>query len=135
MLGEIEAEAANSVVLADMEAGLGTMTRMKEGHVDYVLVVIEPSWKALEVGQRAVSLARESGVGQVFVVANRVGNGEQLAMVREAFPAEEILVVPEDDSIRLADLHGQAPIDAAPNSPGILALTAVANRLINGNAH
>lgn len=119
------------MVLADMEAGLGIMTRMKEGHVDHVLVVTEPSWKAIEVGQRAVTLARESGVGQVFVVANRVRDDQQTTMVREAFPTEEILVVPEDESIRLADLRGVAPIDAAPESAGVVALTAVVKRLIN----
>lgn len=131
MLGEIEAGGtARRVVLADMEAGLGTLTRMAEGHVDCVLVVAEPMPKALEVARRAVVLARGRGVGQVVVLANRVRGSQGLALVREAFPGEEILVIPEDRAIEDADREGVAPIDAAPDAPGVRALAAVARRLV-----
>ena len=131
MLGEIEAAGPQDrVVLADMEAGLGTLTRLAAGHVDYVLVMAEPTPKALEVARRAAALARERSVGQVLVVANRIRDAEDLDMVRQALPGEEILVVPEDRAIEDADREAMAAIDAAPGAPGVQALAAVARRLV-----
>ncbi|MDQ5850751.1 MAG: hypothetical protein M3380_01520 [Chloroflexota bacterium] len=131
MLGEIEAAGRRDrVVLADMEAGLGTLTRMTAGHVDYVLVMAEPTPKALEVARRAVALVREREVGQVLVVANRVRDQEDLHMVQQALPDEEVLVVPEDRAIEDADRDAMAPLDVASDAPGVQALTAVARRLV-----
>jgi CO dehydrogenase maturation factor len=130
LLGEIESAGQQErVVLADMEAGLGTLSRMAADHADYVLVMAEPTPKALEVARRAVALAREGNIGQVLVVANRIRTIEDLEMVRQALPGEEILVVPEDRAIEDADREAMAPIDAAPDSPGVQAIIAVVRRL------
>lgn len=117
-----------------MEAGLGTLTRMREGHVDYVLVMAEPTAKALGVARRAADLVRERGVGQVLVVANRVRGDEDLHLVRQELPDEEIMVVPDDRAIEDADREAIAPIDAAGDSPGLRALEAVARRLLRPGA-
>jgi len=131
LLGEFEASQSGPVVLlADMEAGLGTMSRMQENHVDYVLVVTEPSWKAIEVAQRAVEMARERRVGQILVVANRISDERSLEQVRQALPDQEIIAIPDDAAIRTADRDALAPIDAAPDSPGVLAFSQVVNRLL-----
>lgn len=117
------------MVLADLEAGLGTLSRMNAGHADYVLVIAEPMPKALEVARRAAALARERSVGQILVLANRVRDDAGLDLVRRALPKEEILVVPEDRAIEDADREALAPIDVAPDSPGVQALIAVSRRL------
>jgi CO dehydrogenase maturation factor len=134
LLGEIAAGAQERVVLADMEAGLGTLSRMVAGHVDYVLVMAEPSPKAIEVARRAVALARERSVGQVLVLANRVRDAEDLDMVRQALSGEEIFAVPEDRAIEDADREAVAPIDVAPGSPGVRAFADVVQRLIHSIA-
>ena len=46
------------VVVADFEAGVGTLTRLGEEHVDTVVIVVEATPKSLEVGQRAAGRAR-----------------------------------------------------------------------------
>ncbi len=131
LLGEIDALGPhNRVVLADMEAGLGTLSRMAAGHVDYLLVMAEPTPKALEVARRAAGLARERNVGQVLVLANRLRHATDSDMVRQALPGEEILIVPEDRAIEDADREALAPIDAAPESPGVQAFAAVVHRLL-----
>ncbi|CAA9579220.1 MAG: hypothetical protein AVDCRST_MAG88-3130 [uncultured Thermomicrobiales bacterium] len=38
----------------------------------------------------------------------------------------------EDRAIEDADREGVAPLDAAPGAPGVLALAAVARRLVRG---
>ena len=84
MLGSAKFEG--DVVVADFEAGVGTLTRLSEQRVDTVLVVVEPTPKSVEVGMRAVELARERSVGRVVVVANRLRDDADLAIVRSAFP-------------------------------------------------
>ena len=51
LLGSVDFEQA--VVIADLEAGIGTLTRVAEEAFDTVLVVVEPTAKSLEVGRRA----------------------------------------------------------------------------------
>lgn len=131
MLGEIETVGLpERVVLADLEAGLGTLSRLEEGHVDYLLVMAEPSPKALEVARRAVDMAHERKLAHILVVANRIRNEADLEKVRQFFPGEEIQVVPEDRAIEDADKQAKAPVDAAAGSPGIQAYEALADRLI-----
>ncbi len=116
------------VVIADLEAGIGTMTRMEEKSVDGVIVVVEATPRSLQVGVRAVELAREKSLGTVVVVANRIRTPADLATIRAAFADDEIMAVPDDEAIVRAERDGVAPLDTEPNSPGVLALVAVAER-------
>lgn len=127
MLGSVD--FAGQVVIADLEAGIGTLTRMEEKAVDGVLVVVEPTPRAIQVGERAVELARDKGLGTVLVIANRVRGDDDLAMIRAAFPADEVAVVPEDVAIVRAERAGVAPLDTEPDAPAVRALVAVAERL------
>ena len=127
MLGSVEFD--EEVVVADFEAGVGTLTRLSEQRVDTVLIVVEPTPKSLEVGSRAMALAAEKSVSRVVVIANRVRNDADLEIVRAAFPDCEVVAVPDDPKIVEADRKGIAPIDLAPDAPAVVALVALANDL------
>lgn len=116
-----------------MEAGLGTLSRMAAGHVDYVVVIANPTAKALEVARRGVALARERDIGKIVVVANRIQHPHDEELVRQVLASEEIFVVPDDRAIENADRQALTPIDATPESPGIQALRAVAARLMQSH--
>jgi CO dehydrogenase maturation factor len=118
------------VVVADFEAGLGTVLRLSGNPVDVVVVVVEPTATSLEVGRRAAESVRASGLGRVVVSANRVRDEEDLARVRAAFADDEIVVVPDDPAIVQAERDGVAPLDAAPQSPGVRALVDLAERVV-----
>lgn len=128
MLGSIESDGRT--VIADFEAGVGTLTRMKDGGVDVVLIVVEPTPKSLEVGRRAAGLARERALGRVIIVANRLRGEEDVAVIKAAFPDDEIVTVPEDPTIIAADRAGVAPLDHAPEAPAVRALAGLAGRLV-----
>ncbi len=117
-------------MLADLEAGIGTLTRLQEAGVDAVLIVVEPTPKSLEVGSRALGLVREKGFGRVVVVANRVRHGADLATVQAAFPGIEVVAVPDDPAIVEADREGVAPLDLTPEAPAVLALVGLAESLL-----
>jgi CO dehydrogenase maturation factor len=122
-----ELEDGHRTVICDLEAGLGTILRLAPGNADAVLVVANPSAKALEVARRAVEVAADKT--EVIVLANRVRDEADLEAIRAVIPDRELIVIPEDATIARADRDGTAPIDLDPYSPGVTALIALADRL------
>jgi CO dehydrogenase maturation factor len=129
LLGSVDFDE-NEVVVADFEAGVGTLTRLGEEHVDTVVIVVEATPKSLEVGARAAALAEERTVGRVVVVANRIRHDEDLEKVKAAFPGLEVFGVPHDPKIVEADRKGIAPIDLDPDGPAVKALIGLASTLL-----
>ncbi len=110
-----------------MEAGLGTLLRMGPGQADVVLVVAEPSAKAIEVARRAADVASKKA--RVIVVANRVRGAEDLEVIRRVLGEHELVEVPEEPAIARADREGVAPIDVDENAPGVRAILEIGERL------
>lgn len=127
MLGS--AEFTGQTVIADLEAGIGTMTRLQDKSVDAVLVVVEATPRSIQVGVRAAELARDRALGTVLVVANRIRTDADLALITAAFPEDDVIVVPDDEAIVRAERDGVAPLDTEPDSSAVRALVALAQRL------
>lgn len=129
LLGSVDFNEED-VVVADFEAGVGTLTRLGEEHVDTVVIVVEATPKSLEVGARAAALAAERTVGRIVVVANRIRHEDDLETVKAAFPGMEVVGIPHDMKIVEADRKGVAPIDLDPDAPAVKALVAMASTLL-----
>lgn len=129
MLGSVDFPAED-VVVADFEAGVGTLTRLGEEHVDTVVIVVEATPKSIEVGVRAAGLASERTVARIVVVANRIRHDADLQVVKDAFPGIEVVGVPHDPKIVEADRKGVAPIDLDPDAPAVRALVGLAATLL-----
>jgi CO dehydrogenase maturation factor len=127
-----ELEAGKDIVIGDLEAGVGTVLRLPEDAADIVLVVVQPTAKSIEVARRVAPAA--SRKARVVIVANRVRDDDDLALIRAAFPDEEIAVVPDDEAIAAADREGRAPIDVDDEAPGVRAVVALADRLAGAPA-
>ena len=128
MLGQLA--RPDRVVVADFEAGLGTVLRLEGNPVDVVVVVVEPTAKSLEVGRRAAETVEQAGLGRVVVAANRVRDDEDAARVRATFPGVDLVLVPDDPAIVDAERRALAPLDAAPDAPAVRALVALAVSLV-----
>jgi CO dehydrogenase maturation factor len=122
------AEVGDTVVIADLEAGLGTLTRLREG-LDAVVVVVEPTAKAIDVGLRAAAMTADKDLGPVHVVANRVRDDADVERVRAAFAGTDVLIVPYDPAVAAADRDGRSPVDSVPTSPAVTALAGLPLRL------
>ncbi len=125
MLGELEGNGR--LVLCDMEAGLGTVSRIQPGQIDVVVVVAEPSAKGIDVARRAAQTGASRA--RVIVVANRVREPADLEAMQAALGEHELIPVPEEPVIARADRDGLAPIDVDPHAPGVQALIGLADRL------
>jgi CO dehydrogenase maturation factor len=124
-----EMEGDGRTVLGDLEAGVGVLSRMEKGSLDVVLVVANPTPKSIEVARRAVETAVAREI-RVLVVANRVADDEDLAMIGTVLGEHDMVVVPEDAVIARADAEGLAPIDLDDTSPGVRAIVEISERLV-----
>lgn len=122
-------DAPDRVVIADLEAGIGTLTRLSHGAVDVVVLVVEPTAKSLDVAERARDLAAQRGVGRIVVVANRLRDEADLTAVVEHLPGLPVVAVPDDPVIDRADRDGLAPIDLDPQAPAVRALCELVDEL------
>ena len=118
--------------VTDMEAGLEHLRRGTARNVDLMLIVVEPYYRSLEAGARTAELARELAIPHIYAVANKVRGADDAAAI-EAFCARHGLEllgqVPLDETFVAAERAGKAPIDHAPDSPGIEAIRELATRI------
>ena len=123
------------VVVLDMEAGLEHFGRAVARGVDLMLLVAEPTEKALVAVERMVPLARQMGVKELWAVLNKVADEEELAWARERL--EERLglplraAIPFDRAIVEADRAGASPLDACPGSPAVKAIEELAREVLS----
>ena len=125
MLGELEGDGR--IVICDMESGLGALSRTAPGQLDLVIVVAEPSVKGIDIASRAARIAISRA--RVIVVANRVREPPDYTLMHAALGEHELIAIPEESAIALAEREGEAPIDVDPDSPGVTALLGLAERI------
>lgn len=128
MLGELE-ERRGRVVIADFEAGIGSLLRLEAGQVDVAVVVAEPHPRSIEVARRLLALAESNDVPRRLLLANKVRGEEDLERLRAAFGAPLDLVVPDDPQIAAADFDARSPLDHDPDSAAVHAIRELASRL------
>lgn len=130
MLGELSKDGDNGrIVICDLEGGINTMSRVRPGFLDRVLVVCEPTLKSIETTDRVLSMADGLGFDSL-VLANRLRRPGDVDMIRRRFPGRAIVEIPEDLGVARADRLGVAPIDHAPDSPAVAAIVELARMLV-----
>jgi CO dehydrogenase maturation factor len=129
-LGEIVARAeSDRHVIVDMEAGLEHLSRGTGRHVSRLVAVLEPYYRSMETARNVTALASELGISDVVVVANKVrdeGDHVAIADFCRAHAMRLVGEVPFDIGLAEVERGGGAPIDAAPNSPAVRAISALA---------
>ena len=102
----------NDVVIMDMEAGLEHLGRGTASNMDQLIVVIEPGARSVQTYRNVKRLAKDLGVKQVRVVANKVRDESDEAFVRSAIPAEDLLgMIHYNTEVIDADRQGKSPYD------------------------
>jgi CO dehydrogenase maturation factor len=126
------------VAVLDMEAGLEHLGRGTAEHVDILLIVVEPYYRALEAATRIRDLAVQLGVAHIVVTANRVRTAQEQEAVTlycRNHNLELVAVIPFDQAILAAEQRGLAPIDATPPGPAVRAMGDLSELLLARLAH
>jgi CO dehydrogenase maturation factor len=120
------------VTLLDTEASPEHLTRGTAAYAETLLVVVEPYYKSLETGRRMAALARDLGLKNILLVANKVAGDAELEAVREFADRHELELagsIPFDDAMPGAERAEAAPLDFAPSSPAVRAIGELARRI------
>jgi len=99
-------------LILDMEAGVEHLGRATASGVDRMIVVVEPGQRGVESTRRILRLARQIGLKDIRLVANKVcGTGDE-AFLQGAFPGETFLgCIPFHEDLRGGDREGHAVLD------------------------
>lgn len=125
-------EDSDEAIIVDMEASLEHMRRGTIRHVDTLLIVTEPYYRALESAGRLIRLAREIGIPNIMAVANKVRNEAEEEAIRtylDKLDVSLVAVVPMDENITQADLQGKALMDMYPEAPAIQAIQGLSDAI------
>lgn len=111
-----------------MEAGLELFGRGTPGPSDLLLCVVEPSLWSIQTATRIIELARELGIPNLAVVANKIREELDIEWIREALQPFEVVLaaaVPYDSDVSLADRKMTSLLDIAPESEAAHAISRV----------
>jgi CO dehydrogenase maturation factor len=128
--GQLMGEAG--VVVLDMEAGLEHLGRGTTEHVDILLIVVEPYYRALMTATHIRDLAAQLELPRIAVIANQVRSEQDLQAIEQFcrnHNLELLGIVPYDEAILEAERMGKAPLDHAPGSPAMRAIDELATTL------
>ncbi|MBA3341456.1 MAG: hypothetical protein H0T48_06430 [Gemmatimonadaceae bacterium] len=115
-----------------MEAGLEHLSRGTGRHLSRFVATIEPYYRSMEIAKRVAGLAAELGIGDVFVVANKVRDEGDRKAIGEFCAAHSLKLageIPFDPSLLDAERAGKTPIDFDPSSPAVKAIEKLADTL------
>ncbi len=102
----------DDVIIMDMEAGLEHLGRGTTSFMDRFIVVIEPGARSIQTYHKVKELAKDLGVTQVSVVANKVRDDSDREFIKSKIPAEDLLgFISYEEDVIDADRQGVSPYD------------------------
>jgi CO dehydrogenase maturation factor len=105
----------DEVVIIDMEAGIEHLGRATARAVDKMIIVVEPGKGSIETAYRIRELAKDIGLENIAVVANKIRSEQDRDFLISAMPDFEFLgFIPYDQSIIEAGLGNFPLINSGP---------------------
>ena len=114
LLGQaLEAETDDTII--DMEAGIEHLSRAGGTLANAVVLILlmEPSRKAVITAQRTIGLAKELGIARWVGVGNKVDTDEARQAIKELYAEHDVpldVILPSTSDIVAADRRGE-PLD------------------------
>ncbi|MGB9814029.1 MAG: AAA family ATPase [Thermovenabulum sp.] len=100
----------DDVLILDMEAGIEHLGRATASFVDAFIAVVEPGARSIKTFEAIKKLARDIGIEQVFVVANKVRDDCDREFIEKFIDDDDLLgCISYNEDIIRADKMGLAP--------------------------
>ena len=104
----------DELVIMDMEAGVEHLGRGTAKAVDNMIVVVEPSGRSVETARRIRELARDIGLRNIGVVANKIRSEKEKEFLTANMADFQFLgFIPYDEGIAEADRTGLPLVDSS----------------------
>ncbi len=128
---------AGTVTLLDLEASPEHLSRGTARHSDVLLLVAEPYYRSLEAVRLQASLAAETPIGRVAVVANKCRQPPDSDAIEEYCNRHGLELagfLPWSEAVLEADGASRPLLDHAPDDPVVGALDTLFDALVAGSA-
>lgn len=109
--------ARDETVIVDMEAGLEHLSRGSTAYMDAFIVVVEPGLRSFGTARQIRQLASDLGVGNVFIVGNKIASREDRRLIEDNLREEFDILghLSLNPKVIEADRIGASPYDLDPN--------------------
>lgn len=98
-------------VILDTEAGLEHLGRGTAKKFDIMIVMVEPSNKAVETANRIQVLSKQMGIRRVYAVGNKVKSKEQEDYITANTDFDVLGFIPLDEAVIEADMRNRPLYD------------------------
>lgn len=109
-------------VVGDLPAGPRQAAFDWAPYAKTYLLVVEPTWQSILTARRVSKIVRSRRGVRTFVVANKVQEKADAALIEKRMGEKVIAAIPNDPGVRRADIEGAAVIDVAPRGPAVRAI-------------
>ncbi|MGI9597556.1 MAG: AAA family ATPase [Acidimicrobiales bacterium] len=135
VLAELDANAdhTGTTTVLDLEASPEHLSRGTARHADVLVLVAEPYFRSLEAVRLQATLAAETAIDRIAVVANKVrtaDDGAAIAQFCERHGLELVGSLPWSDAVLDADAATSSLLDHAPDDPVVEAVGVIMERLM-----
>ena len=118
---------SSDLLITDMDAGLEHLGRATAGAVDHLLIIVEPGRRSLDTAQQIARLAKDIGIRQMSMIANKVRSADDRQFIEQNRGALSLLgVLPYLSQLIQADQEGAAVYDTVPQLAQEIAEIAIA---------
>jgi CO dehydrogenase maturation factor len=101
------------IIIVDLAAGVEFMGRASVQGIDALIVVVEPGARSIETAQKIVKMARQMGIRNVAVIANKITEDSQVEIIGSQLKGVAVLAsLRYNPSLLRADL-GREPVFGA----------------------
>ncbi len=112
----------------DTEAGIEHLGRNIAEKFDLMIVVCEPSEKAVDTARRVHRLSKEIGIRRVVAVGNKISNQAQEDFIKTALNFEYLGSIPFDSLVIEADMS-RKPLYTYLDSPALKSIQKISETL------
>ena len=123
----------DTVTILDLEASPEHLSRGTARHADVLLLIAEPYFRSLEAARLQASLAKETDIGRIALVANKCRTDDDSAAIAEfcrRHDLEMLGVLPWADAALDADAASVPLLDHAEHSLLVAAIRDVVDVLV-----
>jgi CO dehydrogenase maturation factor len=108
----------DDIVIMDMEAGIEHLGRATSASVDALIIVVNPGARSRAAAEKIRQLGYDIGIKNVLVLANRVRDDQDRALIEESLADFEIIgYLGESEEMVAADRDGRRPFEDIAQAP------------------
>ncbi len=116
-------------LVLDTEAGIEHLGRNIAEKFDLMMVVVEPSEKAVDTANRVNKLSKEIGIKKVVGVGNKVSGEAQESFIERSLDFEVLGHIPFDEKVIEADME-RRPLHSYSTSKALESIRSITNQIL-----